>query len=99
MSEEISMGSNEPGHLPPGAYVQCVDVLEMITDYLEGALPAARAKLIDEHLSVCDGCETILDQWKAVIRLSGHVTTDDLDTLDSSTRDRLLDSFRKEHPA
>jgi hypothetical protein len=78
--------------------VQCVDGLEMITNYLEGVLPAAQAKFIDEHLSVCDGCRTVLDQWQAVINLAGRVTTDELDALEPSTRARLLASFRNEHP-
>jgi anti-sigma factor RsiW len=50
MTEETPVEPNDPGHLPPGAYERCVDVLEMITDYLDGALPPDRTTLVDEHL-------------------------------------------------
>jgi anti-sigma factor RsiW len=94
MTEETPVEPNDPGHLPPGAYERCVDVLEMITDYLEGALPPDRTTLIDEHLSACDGCRTVLDQWRTVVELAGRVTADALDSLQPSARDRLLASFR-----
>jgi anti-sigma factor RsiW len=66
----------------------------MITDYLDGALPPHRMTLIDEHLSTCDGCRTVLEQWRTVVDLTGRVTADALDALQPSTRDRLLASFR-----
>ena len=96
MTEETPMERDDDGQLPPGAYVPCVNVLETITDYLEGALPPSQTALIDEHLSVCDGCQTVLHQWHTVIELAGRVTTDDLDALPPSTRDRLLASFRED---
>jgi anti-sigma factor RsiW len=88
MTEETPVEPNDRGQLPPGAYERCVDVLEMITDYLDGALPPDRTTLIDEHLSTCDGCRTVLEQWRTVVDLAA------LDALQPSTRDRLLASFR-----
>lgn len=95
MTEE----TRQPDDLPSGVYERCVDVLELITEYLEGALPSSQAVLVDEHLSRCDGCRTILDQWQAVIDLAGRVTTDDFDALSPSTRARLLASFRDLPPS
>ena len=52
----------------------CHEVVELITDYLEGALaPDVRAR-VDEHLAVCDGCTRYLDQMRETIRLTGMLT-------------------------
>jgi anti-sigma factor RsiW len=80
--------------LPAGIHVPCTQILESITDYLEGALPADEVQRIDEHLSACDGCRVVLEQWHEVVDLAGAVTTDELGTLDRSTRQRLLSAFR-----
>jgi predicted anti-sigma-YlaC factor YlaD len=93
MSHHTPTGPDDAA-VPPGVRVPCVEVLAVITDYLEGALPPARASLIDEHLAACDGCRTVLDQWHTVIDLAGHVTTDDLDRLDPRTRAGIVASFR-----
>jgi predicted anti-sigma-YlaC factor YlaD len=96
MTKEIPMEPNDDDHVPAGAYERCVDVLEMITDYLEGGLPRATVTLVDEHLSVCDGCRSVLDQWHTLVDLAGHVGTDDLDALEPATRNQLLEAFRSQ---
>ncbi len=96
MTEETPMEPDD--QLPPGVRERCVDVVEKITDYLDGALATDEATLVDQHLSVCDGCRTILEQWQTVIHLAGRITTDDLDALEPSTRRELLASFRHQRP-
>jgi anti-sigma factor RsiW len=83
--------------LPPGVHEPCVEVVEKITDYLDGALAADEATLVDQHLSVCDGCRAVLDQWHTVIHLAGRISADDVEALEPSTRADLLAAFRQHH--
>lgn len=69
----------------------CAELVELVTDYLEGALEPAARRRFDEHLAVCLGCEDYLDQIRATIAIAGRVTPDDLDPV---ARDRLLATFR-----
>jgi anti-sigma factor RsiW len=69
----------------------CKELVEVVTDYLEGRMPAERRLLFEEHLASCDGCQTYLEQMRATIRLTGTLREDDLGT---EARDALLDLFR-----
>jgi anti-sigma factor RsiW len=56
----------------------CKELIEVVTDYLEGSLPAERRLLFEEHLAFCQGCQTYLEQLRETIRLAGTLTEDDL---------------------
>ena len=71
--------------------LSCAELVELVTDYLEGALEPAARRRFDEHLAVCLGCEDYLDQIRATIATAGRVTPHDLDPV---ARDRLLATFR-----
>jgi anti-sigma factor RsiW len=72
-------------------HVTCQEVVELITDYLEGALSPERAELFEQHVNFCDGCEWYLDQMRATIAAVGRI--DEADMPDE-LRDRLLTAFR-----
>jgi anti-sigma factor RsiW len=97
MTDDITNGPAGPDQIPPGVLVPCLEILDTIMDYIEGALPPDRSALVDEHLAYCDGCRTVLEQWHTVVDLAGRVTTDDLDAIEPTTRARLLQSFREHH--
>ena len=69
----------------------CVELVELVTDYLEGALPAEEATLFEQHVNFCDGCEWYLDQMRATIATLGRLGEEDVPT---EARDRLLTAFR-----
>jgi anti-sigma factor RsiW len=49
----------------------CQDVVEVVTDYLEGRLPAGEAERLEAHLRLCAGCEAYVAQIRIVLRLGG----------------------------
>ena len=50
------------------ADVACRELVALVTDYLDGVLPARLARAgLDRHLAVCDGCTTYLQQIRATI--------------------------------
>lgn len=56
----------------------CQQVVEMVTDYLEGALPATERRRFEAHLSGCPHCTEYLVQMRETIRLTGRLTPEDL---------------------
>ncbi len=72
-------------------HITCQELVELITDYLEGALSPERAELFEQHVNFCDGCELYLDQMRVTIAAVGRI--DEADMPDE-LRDRLLTAFR-----
>jgi anti-sigma factor RsiW len=68
----------------------CIDVVEMITDYLEGALPAAEAKRLELHLECCPGCGEYVAQMR---ELDGSLGSLREDSLPTEMRDALIATF------
>ena len=56
----------------------CQEVVEMVTDYLEGALPTADRRRFEAHLADCPHCTEYLAQIRETIRLTGRVEPEDM---------------------
>jgi anti-sigma factor RsiW len=67
-----------------------------VTDYLEGALPAAERTRFEEHIGRCDGCRVYLEQMRRTIELTGRLTPD---VVSPDAERALLDAFRGWHSA
>jgi anti-sigma factor RsiW len=72
-------------------HLSCQEVVELVTDYLEGTLPAAETTLFEQHINFCDGCIWYLEQMRTTIATVGRIREEDLPV---ETRDRLLTAFR-----
>jgi anti-sigma factor RsiW len=69
----------------------CHEVVELVTDYLEGALSDEARRRVEEHLSACDGCTRYLEQMRETIRLTGRLTEEQIP---EEQRRVLVDAFR-----
>lgn len=58
--------------------LSCQELVELVTDYLEGALDPADRRRFDAHIAGCGGCTRYLEQLRETIRLTGTITTADL---------------------
>jgi anti-sigma factor RsiW len=56
----------------------CVEMVELITDYLEGALSRSQRRRFEAHLAACENCTEYLQQMRATIRLTGRLAAEDL---------------------
>jgi predicted anti-sigma-YlaC factor YlaD len=56
----------------------CQELVEVITDYLEGALSAVDRQRFEEHLTGCPGCRNYVEQMRATIRLTGALRSDSI---------------------
>jgi anti-sigma factor RsiW len=77
-----------------GAELTCAALVELVTEYLEGALDADTTAVVEEHLAICPGCGTYLDQMRATLGALGHVP---VDTLPARAQADLLAAFRGFH--
>lgn len=69
----------------------CKELVELVTDYLEGTLSAADRSRFDEHLAGCAGCTTYVEQFRTVIALTGTLEPGDVSP---AARSALLAEFR-----
>jgi anti-sigma factor RsiW len=56
----------------------CQEVVELVTDYLEGALSRSDRRRFEAHLADCPHCTEYLAQMRVTIRLTGRLGPDDL---------------------
>ena len=47
----------------------CKECVELLSEYIEGALPPDRAKALEDHLSVCPPCITFVRTYRATRKL------------------------------
>jgi anti-sigma factor RsiW len=73
------------------ADLTCREMVELMNDYLEGALAEAERARFEVHLSTCDACTTYLAQVRETVRLAGRVTEE---SVPLDVRDQLLHAFR-----
>ncbi|MGH2384277.1 MAG: anti-sigma factor family protein [Candidatus Limnocylindria bacterium] len=67
--------------------LQCVELVDSLTDYLDGDLKRRR---VEQHLATCEGCRAALDQFQTTIGVAGRLTPDDVAHIDALVRDRLI---------
>ena len=58
--------------------ITCKELVELVTDYLEGALDADMRARFEQHLAACAGCREYLDQMRMTIRATGQLSEDSL---------------------
>ena len=73
------------------APVNCARLVEIVTDYLEGALDPVVATQFEEHLAMCGMCTEYVEQMRVIQRAAGTVTEE---SLSPETREGLLKAFR-----
>lgn len=71
--------------------MDCNELVELVTAYLEDALDLQTRARFDMHLVHCDGCENYLQQLQTTVRTLGQI---DGDELDPAFRNRLMTAFR-----
>ena len=69
----------------------CREVVELVTDYLEGALGDRDRERFERHLGGCDGCAAYLDQMRLTLRLAGRIEPESIDPVFLA---RLTEAFR-----
>jgi anti-sigma factor RsiW len=77
-------GGGDPG-------LSCQELVELVTDYLEGALPPAEHARFEAHIAACEGCTMYLRQMREMLEVLGELTTD---SISPQAEADLLATFR-----
>ena len=73
------------------AELSCQEIVELVNDYLEDALPQDARARFEEHLGECPLCVTYLDQMRATVEATRRLSQEELDP---AVRDELVRAFR-----
>jgi anti-sigma factor RsiW len=71
--------------------ITCRELTEVVTDYLEGVMPAAERARFDAHLELCEGCVNYVSQMRQTIRAVGEL---DAGEVEATVPDDVLAAFR-----
>jgi anti-sigma factor RsiW len=74
-----------------GIEIPCEQIVEMVTDYLEGELDPERRQLFEEHLGDCPPCQRYVEQMRVTLAQLGTVREPDLSP---AAWDELRAAFR-----
>lgn len=71
--------------------MNCVQLVELVTDYFDGALSAADTVRFDQHINQCTACRNHLGQMRITVQLTGALIVDDISP---EACESLLDALR-----
>jgi anti-sigma factor RsiW len=71
--------------------MSCRQLVDIVTDYLEGNMAPQDRRRFDAHLAECPYCVNYLDQMRATIAALGGLTEE---SISSEARGELLEAFR-----
>jgi anti-sigma factor RsiW len=68
----------------------CQELVELVTEYLEGVLPDPDRRRFDEHLEACPYCVAYVEQMRTTVRLTGRLGEE---ALQGEAIEKLLAAF------
>ena len=71
--------------------LSCREIVELVTDYLEGDLDADTTTALEIHLDLCPGCARYVEQIRETITTLGEVSSDNLT---DEAQAGLLEAFK-----
>jgi hypothetical protein len=87
------MSDIEETHAPDK--MNCTEFVELVTDYLEGRLPAGTAAEFETHMEVCPPCLRYLDQMRTTLEALGTLPEE---SIPDGAREAILHAFADRHP-
>jgi anti-sigma factor RsiW len=76
------------------AHIPCIEVVELVSDYLDGNLDPATERRVAAHLELCPPCVTYVEQVRHTVGALGRLPSDALP--DDAVRE-LEAAFREFH--
>jgi len=69
----------------------CRDLVELVTEYLEGTLPPQVRGAVERHLDECADCLEFVAQSRLTVAATGSLRAD---SLPASSQQQLIQAFR-----
>ncbi len=71
--------------------IACRELVEVVTDYLEGTLADGERRRLEQHLETCPYCARYIEQMRQTIEALGELSEE---SIAPETRRELLEAFR-----
>jgi predicted anti-sigma-YlaC factor YlaD len=71
--------------------LSCQELVELVTEYLEGTLPTHERVRFENHLAICPSCGNYLDQMRRTIQMVGALKEE---AIPDEAKEQLLHAFR-----
>ena len=71
--------------------MSCKELVELVTEYLEGSLSWRQRRRFEKHIALCHGCTAYVEQFRVMLRSLGRLREEDVPP---PARDELLAAFR-----
>jgi anti-sigma factor RsiW len=75
--------------------IACAELVERITDLLEGVLPPEEEAAISAHVEGCAGCAAAIEQFRRTVRVLGELRHDDVRQLPPDVVEGLVEALRR----
>ena len=72
---------------------RCDECVELLVDYLEGELPAERARALEIHLDLCPSCVSFVNTYRGTVNIARTLHTEEIPP---ELTQRLIEFLRKE---
>jgi hypothetical protein len=69
----------------------CKEIVDLATEYVEGAMTAAEMTQFELHLNFCEGCVAFVEQIRATAAMAGRLSEEQIP---EETKVKLLQAFR-----
>lgn len=80
-------------------HLTCKEIVERVSDYIDGAIDAAEAERFEHHLVSCGACVTYFDQMTSVVEAAAELGYGDINRdIDPSTADALVRALSASAP-
>lgn len=62
----------------PAEDLTCRELVEVITDYFDGAMSPDEHARFERHLRDCTGCQAVISQFRTMVEVTGHLTEEQI---------------------
>lgn len=80
-------------------HVTCRELVEVLTQYLEGVLDAQERADIERHIVICRGCSNYVEQFRSTIDLLGRIAADERHDAGASAALAIFRAWQPGRPA
>jgi len=79
--------SVKPGSAAP-RFIPCREIIALLSEYIDGSLPAERARALEDHLAICPPCIDFLESLRKTRGAAGTLREE---AIPAECRRRLRD--------
>jgi anti-sigma factor RsiW len=80
------------------SHIPCVEIVELVSDYLDGELDAQMRRRVEEHLTLCPACQVYVEQVRDTVRKLKRLPEDELPPHAVAELEAAFAAFRRSGP-